>query len=61
MLHMSCSNIGGSGLAIGGGAELGRPTTSRGGDGGRPKTVRPMNLVWAFDSESGRADIPHER
>jgi|LauGreSuBDMM15SN_2_FD.fasta_scaffold570063_1 hypothetical protein len=54
MLHGS---IGGSGLAIGGGgAELGRTTTSWGGDGGRPKTV-----LWSFDSDSGRADIPPER
>jgi hypothetical protein len=50
----SGGSIGGGGLAIGGGgAELGRPTTSRGGDCGRPKTVRPKTVVWAFDSDSG--------
>jgi hypothetical protein len=50
----SGGSIGGGGLAIGGGgAELGRPTTSQCGDGGRPKTVRPKTVVWAFDSDSG--------
>ena len=48
----SGGSIGGGG---GGGAELGRPTTSRGGDGGRPRTVRPKTVVWAFDSDSGSA------
>ena len=41
-------SVGGSSGGSIGGSALGRPTTSWGGDGGRPKTV-----VWTFDSDSG--------